>query len=290
MMETLLSGFGLLEGPVWDPARGLLFCDAHRGGAFCLGLNGQLSQIFEHRRGIGGMARHADGGVVISGRNVAYKGPASATTVVLLDQNQVKGAVGFNDMTTDREGRIYVGALGFVPTETELAGIGGEPTPGPLYLIDLDGSARELHPEIKLTNGMGFSPDGRLLYHADSGDRIVYLYDVEKDGSLTDRRPFASVPEGLPDGLSVSSDGAVWVAVAHAGQILVFNPDGSRRKRLDFPLPMVTSLCFGGDDLRDIYVVSGSDGSGRADSGSVFRLRSDVAGLPQYPAQVRLPQ
>jgi sugar lactone lactonase YvrE len=290
MMETLASGFGLLEGPVWDPGRGFLFTDAEKGGAYCLDMNGQISTVFEHRRGIGGMVRHVGGGVVISGRNVAYKGPAAAPTVVLLDKEPAKGIVGFNDMTTDRHGRIYVGALGFLPTETELAGIGGDTTPAPLFVIDLDGSIRQLHPKIKLTNGMGFSPDGTRLYHADSGDRIVYVYDVETDGSVNNRRPFASVSEGLPDGLAVSADGAVWVAVAHGGQVLIFAPDGSRQRRIDFPLPMVTSLCFGGDDLRDVYVVSGSDGSGRVDAGTIYRMRSDVPGLPQFPAQVRLPQ
>jgi xylono-1,5-lactonase len=288
-METLHGGFGLLEGPVWDPAQGLIVADTQRGGVYCLDRQGHLSTIVKHRRGIGGMVRHANGGLVVSGRNVAYKGPLAPNTVVLLENDPARSIVGFNDITTDRIGRIYAGALGFFPTESELSGIGADSKSAPLFLIDLDGSVRSVHPTVKLSNGLGFSPDGKLLYHADSGDRTVYSYKVQPDGSLTDRRPFITVADGLPDGLAIDAQGSIWLAVAHAGKVLVFSPDGSMIKQLDFPLPMTTSLCFGGDDMRDLYVVSGSDGTGRSDAGTIFRLRSDIPGVPMSPAQVAIP-
>lgn len=287
-MEILKNGFGLLEGPVWHPDLGLIVADANKGGAYCIDAKGNVSTVLEHRRGIGGMARHERGGLIVSGRNVAYKGPAAPDTVVLIANDPANGIVGFNDLTTDSQGRIYAGALGFLPTETELAGMGGPQSSAPLFLIELDGSVRQVHPDIKITNGMGFSPDGRKLFHADSGDRTVYVYDVATDGSLSDRRIFVVTPEGLPDGLAVASDGSVWVAIAHGGQVQVFASDGKLQKRLDFPLPMITSLCFGGPDMRDVFVVSGSDGTGRPDSGTIFRLRSDVPGLPVAPARVKL--
>jgi gluconolactonase len=288
-METLASGFGLLEGPVWDRTRGLLFADTARGGGFCLAADGSIRQVFEHRRGIGGMVLHADGGLVMSGRNLAYKGPASPGTLVLIERAPERGIVGFNDITTDPLGCIYAGALGFVPTETELSGIGGAGKPAPLFRIGLDGSVTQVHPSILLSNGMGFGPDGTRFYHADSGDRTVYISDVLADGTLQNRRPFAEVTEGLPDGLAIGSDGAVWLALAHAGKVRVIAADGRRRFDIDFPVPMVTSLCFGGPDLRDLFVLTGSDGSGRDDAGCVFRLRVETPGLPVAPAGVRLP-
>ena len=287
-MEIVASGFGLLEGPVWDPARGLLVADADKGGVHLIGRDGRVSMVVEHRRGIGGMARHADGGLVVSGRNIAYKGPAQAATLVLLGNDPANGIVGFNDLTTDAAGRIYAGALGFLPTETELSGIGVEPTPAPLFLIDVDGSARRVHSSIKITNGLGFSPDGKRLYHADSGDRTVYVYEVRDGGDLVGRTAFASMSNGLPDGLAVAADGSVWVAIAHGGEVVVVEPDGAVRRRHRFPQPMITSLCFGGEDLRDVYVVSGSEGSSRNDAGTVFRLRSDVPGLAMPAARVSI--
>lgn len=287
--SVIASGFGLLEGPVWDPTLGLMFADADRGGAYNLDRRGQTATVFEHRRGIGGMARHAQGGLIISGRNIAYKGPAATSTAVLIEKDPARGIVGFNDLTTDSRGRVYAGALGFLPTETELSGVGGPTKGAPLFLIELDGSVRQVWPEIQLTNGMGFSPDGKLLYHADSGDRTVYVYDVTADGSLLRRRPFASAAEGLPDGLAVAVDGSIWVAIAHAGQIRVFEPGGGLRTQFEFPLPMITSLCFGGPDMTDVYVMSGSDGTGRTDAGTIFHLRADTPGLPVAAAGVQLP-
>src|SRR3954447_11103177 len=137
--NVVASGFELLEGPVWHPTLGLMFADADKGGAYRLDLNGRITTVFEHRRGIGGMAWHENGGLVISGRNIAYKGPAAAGTVVLFEKDPANGIVGFNDMTTDALGRIYAGALGFLPTETEFSGIGGASKGAPLFLIENDG-------------------------------------------------------------------------------------------------------------------------------------------------------
>ena len=61
-MEQLISGYTLIEGPVWDPSQGLLFSDVHDGGVFCLESNGTVHTMVEHRRGIGGMALHESGG------------------------------------------------------------------------------------------------------------------------------------------------------------------------------------------------------------------------------------
>lgn len=288
-MNVLVSGFELLEGPVWHPKLGLMFADAGKGGAYRLGKNGDVTTIFEHRRGIGGMVWHETEGLIMSGRNIAYKGPAAKGTAVIIEKDPDNGIVGFNDITTDHSGRIYAGALGFVPTETGLSGNEVPSKGAPLFLIELDGSIRQVQADIKLTNGLGFSPDGRTLYHADSGERTVYQYTVEPNGSLTARRTFISVAEGLPDGLAVDSSGAVWVAIAHSGVVLVFDANGELKQQFRFPIAMVTSLCFGGSDMCDVYVMSGSDGSGRDDAGTVFALRSNVPGLSVSPARIRLP-
>jgi gluconolactonase len=282
-MDKILDGYGLLEGPVWDADRGLIFADADLGGVYALDpASRAVSTLVEHRHGIGGILRHRAGGLVVSGRNVSYKEP-DRETAVLLANDPDAGIVGFNDITTDARGRVYAGSLGFYPTVP-----GDEPRPGALHVIDLDGTTRTVAEGVELTNGMAFSDDGSLLYHCDSGDRTVYVYDVAADGDVSGRRPFAETPDGLPDGMALTVDGRVWVAIAHAGLVMVFNPDGSLERRLKFPLPMVTSLCFGGEDLRDLYVVTGSDGvDGRA--GTVYRLRSDVAGLPVATAAVALP-
>ena len=165
-----------------------------------------------------------------------------------------------------------------------------EPTAGDLYLIDLDGSARVVAEDVQLTNGLGFSPDGTTLYHSDSRRQTVFCYSVEPNGGLGDKRPFVQVTSGVPDGLVVSEDGAVWVALAGGGQgVGVYNADGSEREHIAIPDPMCTSVCFGGDDLRALYIVSGSQGSPSDQHGAVYRHPTNVAGLAVAHARVSLP-
>jgi gluconolactonase len=281
-MEELATGYTLIEGPVWDADRGLLFSDVHEGGVFCLSADGEVSLVMPHRRGIGGMALHHLGGLVVGGRNIAYKGPAADGTVVLLDQ-ETAGGVGFNDLTTDSQGRIYVGSLGVSPFDRE-----SEQKTGCLHRIDVDGSVATLAGGIQLTNGLGFSPDGTRLYHSDSRAQIVGVYDVYPDGGVSERRVFASIENGGPDGLAVAADGSVVVAIAGDSCVRVFEPDGSERERIVVPRPMVTSVCFGGDGLEDLYIVTGSEGAENDHAGTVYRCRIGVSGLPLAKACVEL--
>ena len=85
--------------------------------------------------------------------------------------------------------------------------------------------------------------------------------------------------------LVVSQDGAVWVALAGGGHSVgVYEPSGKLRELIEIPLPMCTSVCFGGDDLKDLYIVSGSGGTDSDRAGAVFRVRTGVSGLPQTSA------
>jgi gluconolactonase len=282
-MEKLAEGYGLIEGPVWDSQRGLLFSDVLFGGVYSYGLDGDVSTVFGHRRGIGGMTLHTAGGLIVSGRNISFKPFATGETVMVMDRDEDNGNVGYNDIVADDAGRLYVGSLGASPVFDD----GREPSSGDLYLIDLDGNVRVVAQDIQLTNGLGFSPDGKTLYHSDSRRQTVFCYSVEPDGSLGEKRPFVTVSNGVPDGLVVSQDGAVWVALAGGGRgVGVFESDGSMRGLIEIPLPMCTSVCFGGEDLQDLYIVSGSDGADSEKAGALFRHRSDVPGLPVGVAKV----
>lgn len=282
-MQQVATGYGLIEGPVWDRAHGLYFSDVINGGVHLLDRAGAVSQIVPKRRGIGGMALHENGGLVVGGRDIAYVSLAKGEARTLLPLDAIPGATGFNDLTTDSVGRLYVGSLAFKV-------FGGEPPkPGHLHVIEVDGSMRTVSDGILLTNGLGFSPDGKRLYHSDARAGIVRVYDVAADGGVGPWRQFASMGDGgVPDGLKVASDGSVWVADAHGGRVAVFGADGAHRHDLEAPLPMVTSVCFGGDDLRDLYIVTGSRGGPSENCGSIFKTRVDVAGLALPPARTRL--
>jgi gluconolactonase len=284
-MEELSTGYGLVEGPVYDPQRGLVFSDVLNGGVHALNLStGAVETLIPHRRGIGGMAPHISGGFVVSGRNVAVKIPGQEGTHVLLDAKDAGDAAGFNDLTTDAAGRIYVGSLGFVAVDPNAV-----KKPGLLCMIDVDGSAHTLASGIQLTNGIAVSADGKRLYHNDLDAHTTLVYALHDDGTVGEKQPLIVHPnDGHPDGMAVAQDGSIWIAMAHHGCVRVFNPDGSERRKLDVPLPMVTSMCFGGSDLQELFIVTGSVGAGRENAGTIYRERVDVPGVPIHPARMPL--
>src|SRR5262245_11628361 len=112
-MQRLAEGYGLIEGTVWDSARVLYFSDVLNGGVFLLDRADLNLQAVPKRRGIGGMALHEAGGLVMGGRDIAFVRLSDGDTRSLLSLDAIPGATGFNDLTTNASGRIYVGSLAF---------------------------------------------------------------------------------------------------------------------------------------------------------------------------------
>ena len=281
-MEQLATDFGLVEGPTWIKDKGLLFSDVIKGGVYLLDDSNNISTIVEHRRGIGGIAVHEKNGLVVGGRNISYKSFTGDKTTTLLSNDVTEVALGFNDLTTDSKGRVYVGSVAFKVFSDE------EMIPGHLHVIDVDGSVRTISDGVMLSNGLGFSPDGKTLYHSDARDAVVRQYAVSPDGDVSDWKPFVKTNNGHPDGLAVAEDGSVWIAMAYGARVDVFESNGALRASLPVPLPMVTSVCFGGPDLKDLYVVTGSRGGPSDSCGTIFRTRVEVPGLPISDAKVSL--
>ncbi|MQA96736.1 MAG: hypothetical protein GEV11_19620 [Streptosporangiales bacterium] len=278
-VETLLTGYGLVEGPVWD-GDGLLFTDVPNGGLHRLDTDGSVSTVLPHRRGMGGVALHAAGGYVVSGRNVAYKTPG--TTTVLLEPGDGHTGRSYNDLGTDSAGRVYVGSLEFDPLTPGADGPHGE-----LYRIELDGSVTTLADDVALSNGLAVSPDERSLYHSDSRRGLVWRYALDASGEVTGRSVLAEFAGGTPDGLAVAADSGVWIALARGGVVAVVEADGTRRTDIPMPVPMVTSVCFGGTGLTDLYIVTGPEGAPQEVGGGVYRLAGAGPGHPVPLARVR---
>ena len=134
--------------------------------------------------------------------------------------------MGLNDLTTDDQGSVYTGSLGFDPLSNN------KPQPGSLFRVDAPGRATKLWDGIQVTNGLGLSPDRKLLYHSDSPTQAVWVYDVAADRSVKDRRIFAKLPAGMPDGLAVDAEGGVWVAAVRSGEVVHIGADATVKKRI----------------------------------------------------------
>ena len=274
-IETLAHGYGLVEGPRMDSNGNLFFSDVTLGGVYRRAPDGAVTTVVPKRRGVGGIALHAGGGLVISGRDVCHV--KNGATRILLERPE--GVGGFNDLFVDAAGRVLVGSLRSNPFDLRREREAGE-----CWRIDGEGKSAVLYDGVGLSNGIGFSPDGRTLYHSDTAAGAVLAHDVAPDGSVANRRVFAECD--APDGLAVDAAGGVWVASYGGGRLVRFDPAGRAERRVEVPAKLVSSCCFGGDDLRDLVVTSQDNREAPERRGSIFRLRIELPGLPSPLARV----
>ncbi len=275
-LEVLVTGRGLLEGPCVDAENRLYFSDTQNGGVYRRDPDGAIETMIAKRRGVGGIALHRDGGLVVSGRDVCHV--TNGKSRIVFGPHDIPG---FNDLFTDARGRVLVGSL-----RSHAVGTDEPQETGELYRIDVGGEATMLYDDLAMSNGMGSSPDGGQFYHNDSTRNQVLVHDVDEDGSYTNRRVFAEAPRGVPDGLAVDEEGCVWIAAYGGGCVTRFAPDGRLDRHLEIPAKIVTSLCFGGSDRRELYVVTADNTEDRALAGCIFRTRVEVAGLRTELARI----
>jgi gluconolactonase len=276
-VETLAWGYGLIEGPRVADDGSLYFSDVHNGGVRRLRPDGSIELVIPKRRGVGGIALHADGGIVVSGKNIAHVREGS--TRILYERDDVGG---FNDLFADSAGRVYVGSLRDDPFRLDA----GERKTGDAHRIDAQGHGVTLYTDVGLSNGIGFSPSGDRMYHADSAAAGVIVHDIGPDGSVDEstRHLFGKLERGFPDGLVVDAEGGVWVAAYGTGSVVRFSADGKEDHRIAVPANEVTSLVFAGADLDELIVVSADNSDDRERGGSIFRVAAEDVGVRGLPA------
>jgi sugar lactone lactonase YvrE len=174
---------------------------------------------------------------------------------------------------------VVVGALGPGSINPKAIDAHAPPPPegcgtGAFCEIGADG-VRIVADDIGHPNGIAFSPDGRTVYASDTLRRCVWRFTVDDNG-WRDRKVFAQFDGALTDGMAVAIDGAVWLALALASEIVVIESGGHERTRIPTLAPLTTSVHFGGDDMRTALITSGSH-SGH-ESATLLKLAVDVPG------------
>jgi D-xylonolactonase len=267
--DVVANGYGLAEAPTIDRDGSLVFSDVLGGGVYRLDSAGAVTTVVPKRRGVGGIAIHADGGIVCSGRDVIHVREGHEIRMVL----HVDGILGWNDICTDAGGRVFAGALRFAVFDPD-----AEAVPGELWRVGFDAGPEMVFGDVLHANGVACSADGGLIYLSDTRRQRVIVFDAQR----RHRRDIDLSALGHPDGMALDDSGAVWLALVSGG-IVRLTPDGEVDLRLEPPSAFTTSLCFDGHDL---YVTTGSHSEQPDLRGCVLRTTVDAAGAPVAFARV----
>lgn len=265
------------EGPVWWAGwGGLRWVDGGAGDLLTLRDDGVIRRHIDDEYLAFARPRGGGGLVAVGARTVYLADDADGdakAVATLLDDDRVR----LNDGCCDPQGRLLAGSMAYDAT----------PDAGTVLRIDADLSVTTVLAHTTVSNGVGFSPDGRRAYYVDTMTSRIDVFDVN-EGELRGRRTFVTVPEhlGLPDGLTVAADGSVWVALWGGGAVHGYDASGALRERIALPVPQVSACTFGEDDLGTLYITTSAQGlpaDHGTEAGSVFAVRPGVRGVPVLP-------
>ncbi len=271
------------ENPLWHPIeKRLYWCDITTGRIFRYDPSTRQHQLFYQGDVVGGFTIQADGALLLFMARGAVKLWHNNRLTTVIDEIPDERDSRFNDVIADRQGRVFCGTMA--------AG----PRPGRLYRLDPSSQLTLLLEGIGCPNGLGFTPDRKGIYFTDSFAHTIYLFDYdEHHGALSNQRVFARVPpeEGLPDGMTVDSQGHIWSARWDGSAIVRHTPQGKEDLRVPIPAKKASSVIFGGEDYTDLYVTS-AGGENKAvegaAAGALFRLRPGVSGVPEFFSRIGL--
>lgn len=272
------------EGPVWHSQEECLYWVNFIEQYQILRFFPQTRRMEVFETGVPVMAlgiRKAGGFIAATGLGIASWETQRRTLEPLCDPLAGRTGCRFNDAATDSRGRFWVGTL----NDTNPKGPDGE-----LFCVQGDGSWQVMDKNITVANGIGWSPDRKIMYFTDSFRYSVYAYDYSADtGKITNRRTFVqtSPDAGVPDGLTVDSDGFVWSAFWGGWKVVRYNPEGNVDREYRLPVPNPTSCAFGGKRLDKLYITSASLGLSNEEkdrhvqSGDLFCLRAGFTGMDE---------
>jgi L-arabinonolactonase len=225
------------------------------------------------------MAFRTQGGMIVGAEDGLYFWDSAENKLDFITHPEKgKSEARFNDGKVDRRGRLWAGTMTF------------EGASSSLYRVDADLSVHRMETGVTISNGVGWSPDNRTMYFVDSIRYVIYAYDFDLEtGAITNRRPFVKLDKsfGIPDGLTVDSEGYVWCAIYGGWKVMRYDPQGKVAAEIQFPVSKPSSCMFGGQDLDELYVTSISEGLSDEEklqqpmTGDLFVIKTNVKGLPE---------
>jgi sugar lactone lactonase YvrE len=261
--EVLATGYQLVEGPRADGEGGVYFTDALGGGVYRWSDDG-IDTIVPKRRGVGGLALHADGGVVVSGRDVTHVAPDGTNRLLFAAP---EGVTGFNDICATSDGSILAGGLRFLPFTGE------DPVPGAFWHVSAPEQANVVLENVEWPNGVGDAGDGTLCFCDYSRGQVTMVGGDHPRVVIT--------PSGEADGLAFDIDGGVWVAQPRAQSLVrIILEDGTFDRSIELAGVQPASLAFDGDVL---YVTTIAN---ETRSGELLRMDAPIPGRRHHHATI----
>jgi sugar lactone lactonase YvrE len=271
--ELALPHSELGEGPFWDiTAQALYWVDIPAQRVHRRDADGTHTS-WDVGLPVGAVVPRESGGLCVAAGNGFYALDEETGAVEEIAPAPGLPHTRLNDGKCDRAGRFYAGSM----DKDEAPGRGS------FYRLNLDHTVTEIFHPVGLSNGLGWSPDDRLMYYIDS---LAYRVDVMdynlETGEIGERRLFTRLGSGetVPDGMTVDAEGGVWVAVWGGSVIQRYEPDGKLSGVVRLPAAFVTSCAFGGPELDQLFITTAA-GPGRS-GGALFTCPAGVKGLPAY--------
>lgn len=270
------------EGPVWVAAeQALYWVDIEGRKVFRLTSDGQRSEWPAPFR-IGSIAPRAGGGFIAgTDHGLTDVDLAARRFDIFADPEKDRQGNRFNDGKVDRAGRFWAGSMDDMKRQAS----------GALYRVDPDRRVVRIDDDYRIANGPAFSPDGRTMYHNDTGRNVTYAFDLSDDGEAGNRRLFLRHDRsgGHPDGMTVDAEGCLWIAFWGGWCVRRFSPAGECLRTIRLPVEQPSSCAFGGVALNRLYVTSARESltdeqlQMQPSAGGLFMLEAGVVGLAEMP-------
>jgi gluconolactonase len=265
-VERLATGFAFTEGPVWSPEGFLLFSDVPNNEIVRF-VPGKGHDVFRaESNGANGNTFDSKGRLYTceSRTRRVTRTDKKGRIEILADKWEGKRLNAPNDIVVRKDGHVYFTdpAFGRQADERELDFYG-------VYHITPKGEMELVTKPAGRPNGIAISPDGKILYVANSDDRNLRAYDLDRNGNASNERVLIFGIDGVPDGIAVDKNGNIYIT---ARGVAVYSPQGKLLTTIEMA-ETPANCVFGDPDLRTLYITART---------SLYRVRLDVKGSVQY--------
>lgn len=272
------------EGAIWNYKTGELMW---------INITGKILNIYNPKIGdnkemftgqmIGTVVPTESGNLLVALQNGFYQlDPKTGTKKLIVDPEEDILTNRFNDGKCDPSGRFWAGTLS----------LNGEVGVAALYRLDPDSSVHKMIEDVSISNGIVWSQDSKKMYYIDTPTQKVVRYDFDNEtGEISNSDVAFEISQelGSPDGMTIDSEGNLWIALWGGSAVGCWNPEtGKLIRKIEVPAKNVTSCAFGDDDLGTLYITSARQDTNEEElkkfplAGGVFKTRPGVQGVKAF--------